>query len=65
MFSELVGRWQEQHPDRSLEDAQHEIAFLNLVLAAEPLMGTSFLRSVGAEPFRRRHRQQVSVPRTP
>lgn len=46
MFAELVDRWRERHPDKSLEEAKYEIAFVNLVLAAEPLMGASFLRSV-------------------
>ncbi len=31
------------------QDTQYEVALLNLVLAAEPLFGRSFLRSVGLE----------------
>lgn len=47
MFADLVDRWSEEQPERELDDIRHEIAFINLVLAAEPLMGGAFLRSVG------------------
>ncbi len=45
MFSDLADGWQQSMGLTKLE-ARHRVAFLNLVLAAEPLLAGAFLRSV-------------------
>ncbi len=64
MFAEVVDRRASHHQQKEREEVQYEVAFLNLVLAAEPLMGGGFLRSVGldddAEQRRRFHDWMVA-----
>ncbi|MEM9132656.1 MAG: TetR/AcrR family transcriptional regulator [Actinomycetota bacterium] len=47
MFADVVERRAAADPGRDRTEVQYEVAFLNLVLAAEPLLGAAFLRSVG------------------
>jgi AcrR family transcriptional regulator len=57
MFANLVEAWRERYPSESVEEIRFQIAFLNLVMAAEPLMGGSFLRSVGMADTKRNRRR--------
>ncbi len=45
MFSELANSWQ-QSMELDSREARYQVAFFNLVLAAEPLLAGAFLRSV-------------------
>ena len=49
MFDSLVSQWQEQHEEKNALEAKFDIAFINIVMAAEPLLGKAFLRAVGLQ----------------